>query len=362
MEAAKPIFVVTNDLIDYKSFEKNNYKIDVGKNNQQIIIKLICRNGIDLMENKFSYNELIELIKPLKVNDNIDELYKNLIEFFNSNEYMWKEIENEDKIELIIKIYNNKGIKENYSLFLKPTEQDFKKTRKLIIKKIVNLENENKILFEENKKLKENNSKLTEEIVNMKKEIEKINNFLLDKINSEKLISNSQIITNIEEIQFVFNNIERQSLKKIKELKLLYRASENDGSSKLFHQKCDGKAPTITIIHSKNNYKFGGFTEKNWGSGKQSDNTAFCFSINLKKIYNIIKGKIAIVDSSRHGPIFYGDICNFIQIGNNAFIKAEHHSCHKNFTNYEGVKNNFEITGGIEWFEILDYEVFQIIY
>ena len=359
MEAPKPISKMTNDLINYKSFEKDNCKIIIGKNDNNIIIRLVCQNGINLMENKFSYNELIQLIKPFRVNENIDELYSNIIELFNNKEFILKEIENEEKIEIKINIYNNKGVKENYSLFLKSTEQDFKKLQKIIIQKIVQLEKENKILIEENKKLNENNNKLNNEILDLKNEIKKIYD-ILNETNIKKIIFNSQIITDIKEMQFIINKIEGQSLKKIKELKLLYRASENEGSSKIFHQKCDGKVPTITIILSKNNYKFGGFTEKSW-SGSYKDDSAFCFSINLKKIYNIIKGTKAIGGGSEmNGPIFYGHY-NFIQIGTNAFIKGEHHSCNKN-SNYEGVENNFEISGGEEHFEILDYEVFQVIF
>ncbi len=80
----------------------------------------------------------------------------------------------------------------------------------------------------------------------------------------------------------------------------------------------------------------------------------------MKKIYNIKKGTLAIGNSESCGPIFYGSY-NFIQIGSNAFIKQGHHSCNKN-SNYEGVENEFEISGGEEFFEILDYEVFQVIF
>jgi hypothetical protein len=61
-----------------------------------------------------------------------------------------------------INLYNNKGIKESYSIFLEEKEQDNKQIRKKIIKKIIQLENENKLL-------KNENIKLSEEIINLKK-------------------------------------------------------------------------------------------------------------------------------------------------------------------------------------------------
>jgi hypothetical protein len=145
----------------------------------------------------------------------------------------------------------------------------------------------------------------------------------------DKIINNSHIITNPQEFKFVFDRIEETSFKKIKRLDLLYRASENKGSGIIFHEKSDGKIPTITIIHSKNDYTFGGYTEKSWSMRCQDDN-AFCYSINLKKIYPIMKGKIAIGGGgSDNGPIFYGDSYNFIQIGKDAFSSSGHHSCNK---------------------------------
>lgn len=46
----------------------------------------------------------------------------------------------------------------------------------------------------------------------------------------------------------------------MKEMKLIHRASENNFSSSKFHQNCDNKGPTLTIIKSNNGKIFGGFT------------------------------------------------------------------------------------------------------
>ena len=353
-ETSSPLLPIKDTIKVNKLFKKDNFTINIGKldSKNQIIIKVDCPDEINLTSNQFSFDDLTKLIKPLKANENIDELYSNLIELFNNNEYSIKG--KEDKIEISINLYNNKGIKESYSIFLEEKEQDNKQIRKNIIKKVLQLENENKLL-------KNENIKLSEEIINLKKQIEEINKVLFQIKNNmsfDKMTINSHIITNPQEFKFVLDRIEHISSKKIKRLDLLYRASENKGSGKIFHEKCDGKMPTITIIHTKNDYIFGGYTEKSWSMKSQDDN-AFCFSINLKKIYPIMKGKIAIGGGgSDNGPIFYGSY-NFIQIGKDAFSSFGHHSCDKT-SNYEGVLNNFEISGGIEYFSILDYEVFHI--
>ena len=351
-EAKSPLSASKVIIKEEKSFKKDNFKINIGKidSNNQIIIKIIFADEINVAEKIFSFDDLTKLIKPLRVNDNIDELYSNLNELFNKNEYSIKE--KEKKVEISIDIYNNQGIKESYSIFLDENEQYNNQIHKNIIKRIMKLENDNIIL-------KKENQKFSEEIINLKKQIEEIKKILFK--NPFITYSNSHIIKNFQDFQdfqFVFDKIENTTSKKVKNLELLYRASENNGSGRIFHEKCDGKTPTLIVIHTKNDYIFGGYTEKSWANSA-NDNNAFCYSINLKKIYPIIKEQRAIGNSIECGPIFYGSY-DFFQIGKNAFLNNnDSHSCNK-YSNYKGVEKDFEISGGIEFFSVSDYEVFQI--
>ena len=349
-EAPSPLFISKIKIKEEKSFKKDNFTISIGKCdlNEQLIIKVIYPDEINIAEKLFSFDDFIKIIKPLRVNENIDELYSNLIELFNKNEFSIKE--KEEKVEISLYLFNNQGIKESYSIFIEEKAQNDEQIKKNIIKKIIKLENENKLLKNENKKL-------CEEITDLKKQIEEIKKLLIQNNNTP--YCNSNIIKNLQNFQFVFDKIEQTTSKKIKNLELLYRASENKGSGNIFHEKCNGKTPTLTIIHSKNDYIFGGYTEISWSQFDKDDN-AFCYSINLKKIYPIMKGKRAIGGSPTSGPIFYGDSYNFIQIGQNAFLNDNKtHSCNKK-SNYEGVEKDFEISGGVEYFSVSDYEVFQI--
>ena len=47
--------------------------------------------------------------------------------------------------------------------------------------------------------------------------------------------------------------------------KLLFRASQDGFTAQAFHDRCDNKGPTVTIVKSGNNI-FGGFTENSWHS------------------------------------------------------------------------------------------------
>ena len=59
--------------------------------------------------------------------------------------------------------------------------------------------------------------------------------------------------------------------------KLLYRSSIHGATASQFHDKCDYKPNTITIIETMNNYVFGGFTRIAWNSMTTTDNNAFLF-------------------------------------------------------------------------------------
>ena len=59
-----------------------------------------------------------------------------------------------------------------------------------------------------------------------------------------------------------------------KEWEMCYRGSEQNFSASAFHSLCDYKGPTVTIVRVNQNV-FGGYTDKNWTSGKNSPDTWF---------------------------------------------------------------------------------------
>ena len=102
---------------------------------------------------------------------------------------------------------------------------------------------------------------------------------------------------------------------------LLFRASENDYLASKFHQMCDGKAPTITIIKSHWGNIFGGYTCIPWSSDRGlviDKGDSFIFLIHSKrpianhdlpKIWNYKdKGQFdqEVFHSASQGPSFGG--------------------------------------------------------
>ena len=88
----------------------------------------------------------------------------------------------------------------------------------------------------------------------------------------------STIIENNDEKKLIFNWI--NPLIKFK-TKLLYRCSIDGDSSKTFHEKCDGKGPTITLIKTNDGFRFGGYASISWNNKScfQKDKNAFIFSL-----------------------------------------------------------------------------------
>ena len=157
--------------------------------------------------------------------------------------------------------------------------------------------------------------------------------------------------------------IEEKINKKLIAFEKIFTMSINGSSSKNFHNCCDNKGPTLTLIQTKKNQIFGGFTPLNWESSGDPlidlyDQT-FLFSLNSSKTFNLInKEKTAIYCNREYGPSFgAGDL----SIESNMKKGETYANEYTNFfTNY-----NLELVEGkgeMENFEIKELEVFKVIY
>ena len=82
----------------------------------------------------------------------------------------------------------------------------------------------------------------------------------------DKLQFNSEIVTDNEHRKKLLQWLPpKDTQKRQRRLRLLFRASQDGFMAETFHSKCDNKGPTITIAQSGDNI-FGGFTEESWGS------------------------------------------------------------------------------------------------
>ena len=123
---------------------------------------------------------------------------------------------------------------------------------------------------------------------------------------SNKLDIDTLILKNKDDIT-KFNNLVSDYIK-IDNIKLLYRATRDGDTTNSFHKKCNNIRGTLMIVKTSKNFIFGGYTNEIWNGDKsyRKDDNAFCFSLNLNKIYKSKKTSYSI-HSSTESNYGFGD-------------------------------------------------------
>ena len=163
------------------------------------------------------------------------------------------------------------------------------------------------------------------------------------------------IVKKYSEINNVVNKIQ-EKLKKGVKFKIAYKATELGDRASIFHQKCDSLDMSLIIIETVKGIRFGGFTMRPWEGNcvQKVDNEAFVFSIDKKKIYEVITNEPAMGCYPKFGPVFFG--CQ-IRIYDNFFTKIST-TCHRRL-NYK-TSQDYELNNGEQSFIVKDIEVYGI--
>lgn len=74
-------------------------------------------------------------------------------------------------------------------------------------------------------------------------------------------------LLNKTKAKFMFENVRIDGTKEVKNLSLLYRASEHGWRSADFHKYCDGKGPTLSLLRCKDAYLATGFISRGATAG-----------------------------------------------------------------------------------------------
>lgn len=198
-----------------------------------------------------------------------------------------------------------------------------------------------------------------------------------------KIIENNENYKNIliQWLETPNSNI-NNNVKNISNISLLYRGSRDGFKSSDFHDRCNNKGETLTIIQSDEGYIFGGYTEIDWdntiwngrvgeknNARRNGKGNEFVFT--LKNPHNISPSKYNMQKSWLNhsiccdvnlGPIFG---CNDIRIENNCNIR------NNSFTFYDFNPGEYcfdDTTGkkrllftGKNRFIVKEIEVFKII-
>ena len=182
--------------------------------------------------------------------------------------------------------------------------------------------------------------------------------FYLITIDSNILSLDEQISL----FNLLFDRIKQQKDIKSMNTKLLYRGSENRFSANKFHELCDNKGPTVSIIHNEHNHIFGGYVTKPFSrlEEKVVDKTAFLWMIRPKikliEFKKEDKQKIALWNEDDYGPKYGRG--EDIWVGD----RGRNNGCYSCSFEFDaaalcGDKSNQSV---IYNFGVKDYEVFSI--
>lgn len=187
-------------------------------------------------------------------------------------------------------------------------------------------------------------------------------NLLKEKIEPIQIkdLKSSKILEGKEEYAFINSLFSKKPF-----FNLIYSATRDGSYPEDFHRKCDNKGPTITLIKTNDNRKFGGYISKNRQYGNENevsekDKNAFIFTINKRKKYNIKNENTnAFSYSSIRGPNFTVNLGFYRNEDSGNMFSPRNSYESKNNINYNSF-SDYEFAGK-DQFQAVEIEVFQVI-
>ena len=349
-------------------------------------------NNINLNRNNNNMNNIERGYRSGNSNNNMNNINKNvvLIKSAHNNQNMNNKIEMKDKL-LNLKEEKFDENKENKINLEEQNDEDngsnslsdnFFKERKdkniILNKKRVRNRKLSNSSNKNNSNLKSNNNSngsnlSTENIINANKNVFEMNYYVLKDIKSRKVKVKGlyEIFKSPDELFMIVNKILYKYYKYKRtgsilnyENKLnfcllnLFDSNIHGDSAFAFHNRCDYKFNTISVIETDSGHRFGGYTSECFESPNEyfdkKDNLSFVFSLDKNKIYDVIKDKDAISCDIKYGPYFRDDqICIVDE-----FFTNESGTCIKG----KGflTTKNYELNLGKKYFKVKRLQVFQI--
>jgi len=142
-----------------------------------------------------------------------------------------------------------------------------------------------------------------------------------------------------------------------KKITPIYKGSKDGMNATKFHEMCNNKGATITIIKSNHGKIFGGFLPESWTTRNNYVVTTktWIFSLTAKGKYemNDANQNTAAYDYTSYGPTWGG--------GHDIYLSSEFGSNTQNYCNKHSYKfpDNATLTGGYN-FQVEEIEVFSI--
>ena len=147
-------------------------------------------------------------------------------------------------------------------------------------------------------------------------------------------------------------------------IKLLFDTSRDGDYSSTFHDKCDGKCPTLVVIKSNTGYIFGGYVTSAWIANNSdiAAQNSFIFSLNQKQKYYASSQNNSIInggtrENNKDKMMFRIGCCD-IQIRHNCMNNNQNKTNCDKFS----VPSQNILNGGNANFTVANLEVYEINY
>lgn len=300
-----------NELREFKEaflngIKNNNFELLIIKNVLLLSINIV--NIFGIMKNSFIILRPLEDNKNL-INDSNANIKINIDNHNLNGNYKLNPKKNKNKNNLIsqkpehtpvIVVADNKSNFKKEFLGKKKAKEKKIRVKELSQGSINDLENDSNKKENINNKNSRNIYKMIDDFYeNLKND--KINK--LPEFEIDGLFRESEIIKSEEEESLIGDMI---SMIKIKKYRLLFRSSRDGDSANKFHTICDNHSKLIILVETKQGLRFGGYTSSKFKgtAHMKKDNNAFLFSLDKKKVYNIIPEEYAIYCYPNSGPSF----------------------------------------------------------
>lgn len=348
--------LISEQHLDIIGIDKRKYSLSISLKENSIFFSVKDKNEIisgRIYRLELSLEDFYKKDRYFMIYENLKEIFEYFIEMEKSSILIYTEDDNQT---LIIKIKNEickKKIKEVIFILL-PNEVKIEQIVQNLCEKIREID-ELKLNIEILKNIVEFHNKL----------LVGVNNNTFQKI-YQQFKKESKIILNDEnDLKLIMSAVKKQTGIGFIEIKKLFDTGIDGDSVAKFHEKCDDKINTLTLIKSKNGRRFGGFTSVSWDMRRsyKYDKRSFLFSLDNKEVYYIKDGneKYAIWGGPEDGPSFgYGcDILlkNGCKNNNGSY---DSHECGHEYS-YETYGKKF-VYNGERFFQVSDYEVYQLIF
>ena len=189
-----------------------------------------------------------------------------------------------------------------------------------------------------------------------------INKFgIIHKQGSNTLIKldDSSIIKDNNLVIFGLNNW-KENIK----TQLLYKKSRDGNDFNTFHNLCDNKGKTLTLIQSSEGFIIGGYTPLEWNrnSGWKNDNDTFLFSITNKRIYKKKDNNtFSIYCGEDQGPWF--PLIGFRETGKKNMSQGQFlYKENPGDTYFEGINEIIPNENKDRFFNVKEVEVYKLTF